>query len=128
MATITPTLKLESTDATSDTLSFTVNPSVSVTDPSVGLSKIAATNAGGDTIIVPESTDTRYLYLKHTGKDASDSAVTTTLNAETADGVPFAKLSAGEWMFVPIGGASIKVQLEASASTIIAEYAYWTKV
>ena len=43
MATLTPTIKLESTDATSDSLSFTVNPSVSVTDPSVGLSKIAAT-------------------------------------------------------------------------------------
>lgn len=128
MATLTPTIKLESTDATSDSLSFTVNPSVSVTDPSVGLSKIAATTTGGDTIIVPDHSDTRYLYLKHTGKDASDSAVTTTLNVETANSVPFAKLSAGEWMFVPVGGASLKIQLEASASTIIAEYAYWTKV
>ena len=128
MATLTPTIKLESTDATSDSLSFTVNPSVSVTDPSVGLSKIAATTTGGDTIIVPDHSDTRYLYLKHTGKDASDSAVTTTLNVETADDVPFAKLSANEWMFVPVGGAKLKIQLEASASTIIAEYAYWTKV
>lgn len=128
MATLTPTIKLESTDATSDSLSFTVNPSVSVTDPSVGLSKIAATTTGGDTIIVPDHSDTRYLYLKHTGKDASDSAVTTTLNVEIENNKPFAKLSAGEWMFVPVGGASIKIQLEASASTIIAEYAYWTKV
>ena len=128
MATLTPTIKLESTDATSDSLSFTVNPSVSVTDPSVGLSKIAATTTGGDTIIVPDHSDTRYLYLKHTGKDASDSAVTPTLNVETADDVPFAKLSANEWMFVPVGGANLKIQLQASASTIIAEYAYWTKV
>ena len=128
MATLTPTIKLESTDATSDSLSFTVNPSVSVTDPSVGLSKIAATTTGGDTIIVPDHSDTRYLYLKHTGKDASDSAVTTTLNVETADDVPFAKLSANELMFVPVGGANLKIQLQASASTIIAEYAYWTKV
>ena len=128
MATLTPTIKLESTDATSDSLSFTVNPSVSVTDPSVGLSKIAATTTGGDTIIVPDHSDTRYLYLKHTGKDASDSAVTTTLNVEIENNKPFAKLSAGEWMFVPVGGASLQIQLEASASTIIAEYAYWTKV
>ena len=128
MATLTPTIKLESTDATSDSLSFTVNPSVSVTDPSVGLSKIAATTTGGDTIIVPDHSDTRYLYLKHTGKDASDSAVTTTLNVEIENNKPFAKLSAGEWMVVPVGGASLKIQLEASASTIIAEYAYWTKV
>ena len=80
MATLTARLTLESTDATSDSLSFTVNPSVSVTDPSVGLSKIAATTTGGETVVVPASADTRYLYLKHTGKDASDSAVTTTLN------------------------------------------------
>ena len=128
MATLTPTLKLESTDATSDTLSFTINPSVSVTDPSVGLSKIAATTTGGDTIIVPDHSDTRYLYLKHTGKDASDSAVTTTLTAETEDGKPFGHLKSGEWMFVPVGGGTVKVQLEASAGTVIAEYAYWTRV
>ena len=54
--------------------------------------------------------------------------MTTTLNVETADDVPFAKLSANEWMFVPVGGANLKIQLQASASTIIAEYAYWTKV
>ena len=128
MATLTPTIKLESTDATSDSLSFTVNPSVSVTDPSVGLSKTAVSTVGGSNIILPSGTATRYLYLKHTGKDASDSAVTTTLNVETADDVPFAKLSANEWMFVPVGGANLKIQLQASASTIIAEYAYWTKV
>ena len=128
MATLTPTIKLESTDATSDSLSLTINPSLNVTDPSVGISKIAATATGGDTIIVPTSTATRYLYIKHTGVKADDSAVTTTLNVETADGTPFAKLSSGEWMFVPVGGASLKVQLEASADTIIAEYAYWTKV
>ena len=31
-------------------------------------------------------------------------------------------------MFVPVGGGTVKVQLEASAGTVIAEYAYWTRV
>ena len=35
MATLTPTLKLVSTDATSDALSFTVTDSLTVTAPSV---------------------------------------------------------------------------------------------
>ena len=43
MATLTPTLTLESTDATSDTLSFSVTDTLTVTDPQIGLSKIAAT-------------------------------------------------------------------------------------
>ena len=127
MATLTPTLKLESTDATSDTLSFTVNPNVSVTDPSVGLSKTAVSTVGGSNIILPSGTATRYLYVKHTGKDASDASVTTTLTAETEDGKPFGHLKADEWMFVPVGGGTVKVQLEASAGTVIAEYAYWTR-
>ncbi len=127
MATLTPTLKLESTDATSDSLSFTVNPSVSVTDPSIGLSKTAVSTVGGSNIILPSGTDTRYLYIKHTGKDASDASVTTTLTAETEDGKPFGHLKADEWMFVPVGGGTVKVQLEASAGTVIAEYAYWTR-
>ena len=127
MATLTPTIKLESTDATSDSLSFTVNPSVNVTDPSVGLSKLAITTTGGSNIILPSGTATRYLYVKHTGKDASDASVTSTLTAETEDGKPFGHLKAGEWMFLPVGGGTVKVQLEASAGTIIAEYAYWTR-
>ena len=37
MATLTPSLTLTSTDATSDTLSFTVDDTLTVTQPSVGL-------------------------------------------------------------------------------------------
>ena len=37
------------------------------------------------------------------------------------------KLSVGEWMFMPVGGHSLGVQLQSSTGTINAEYAYWTK-
>ena len=43
MATLTPTLTLTSTDATTDQISFSVTDSLSVTHPQVGLSKVAAT-------------------------------------------------------------------------------------
>ena len=41
MATLTPTLTLTSTDATTDQLAFSVTDSLSVTAPHVGLAKIA---------------------------------------------------------------------------------------
>ena len=129
MATLTPTLTLVSTDLTSNELNFSVTDTLTVTDPQVGLSKIAATTTGGDTIILASHSSIRYLYLRHTGKDATDSDVTTTLEVEIENGKSFAELSANEWMFVPVGqnGASVAVQLEASGGTIVAEYAYWTK-
>ena len=43
MATLTPTLTLTSTDATSDQLAFSVTDSLSVTAPHIGLAKISVT-------------------------------------------------------------------------------------
>ena len=63
MATLTPTFTLTSNDATTDQLSFTVTDSLSITHPQVGLSKVAATTTGGDTIILPNVDKKRYLYL-----------------------------------------------------------------
>tara|TARA_A100001515_G_scaffold71760_1_gene57149 strand:+ start:229 stop:621 length:393 start_codon:yes stop_codon:yes gene_type:complete len=129
MATLTATLTLASTDITSDALSLSVTDSLTVTDPIIGLSKVAATTTGNETIILASHSSIRYLYLKHTGVDASDSAVTSTLEVEIENGKSFGELSAGEFMFVPIGqnSGSVAVQLEASANTIVAEYAFFTK-
>tara|TARA_R110001592_G_scaffold60520_1_gene184070 strand:+ start:39 stop:428 length:390 start_codon:yes stop_codon:yes gene_type:complete len=128
MATLTPTLSLTSTDITSDLLSFSVTDSLSVTAPHIGLAKLAVTSTGANNIIQP-ATDgqTYYVYVKHTGVDASGSAVTSTLNIELTGDVVIGKLAAGEFMFMPVGGHSLGVQLQASASTIVAEYAYFTK-
>ena len=128
MATLTPTLTLTSTDATTDQLSFSVTDSLSVTAPHIGLAKIAATTTGANNIIQP-ATDgqTYYVYVHHTGVDASGSSVTTTLNIELTGDVIIGKLAAGEFMFMPVGGHSLGVQLQASSGTIVAEYAYFTK-
>ena len=120
MATLTPTLTLTSTDATTDQLSFSVTDSLSVTAPHIGL--------GANNIIQP-ATDgqTYYVYVKHTGVDSTGSAITTTLNIELTGDVIIGKLAAGEFMFMPVGGHSLGVQLQASSGTIVAEYAYYTK-
>ena len=129
MATLTPTLTLSSSDATSNEVNFSVTDSLTVTDPQIGLSKVAATTTGGDTIVLPSHSSNRYLYLKHTGLDASDSATSQTLQVEIENNKSFAELAAGEFLFVPVGqnSGSVAVQLEATSGTIIAEYAYWTK-
>ena len=128
MATLTPTLTLTSTDATTDQLAFSVTDSLSVTAPHIGLAKISVSTTGANNIIQP-ATDgqTYYVYVKHTGVDASGSDVTTTLNIELTGDVVIGKLAVGEFMFMPIGGHSLGVQLQASSGTIVAEYAYFTK-
>ena len=128
MATLTPTLTLNSSDAFSDTLNFSVTDSLTVTSPSQSLSTATATTTGGDTIIVPSVDVRRYLFVRHTGKDSGGSTVTTNLKVEEGDGNWFSLLAAEEWLWVPINAnGAQKIQLEASGGTIVAEYAYWTK-
>jgi len=128
MATLTPTLTLTSTDITSDLLSFSVTDSLSITAPHIGLAKTSVSTTGANNIIQP-ATDgqTYYVYVKHTGVDANGSTVTTTMNVELTGDVVVGKLSAGEFMWMPVGGHSLGVQLQASSGTIVAEYAYFTK-
>ena len=82
MATLTPSLTLTSTDATSDTLSFTVDDTLTIIAPSVGLSKINATATGGDNIIVPAGTAITYLYVKHTGTTDGSTATAQLVDLE----------------------------------------------
>jgi hypothetical protein len=129
MATLTPSLTLTSSDATSDTgFTFTVTDSLTLGQDFKGLSRKAITNVGANNIIQP-STDgqTYYLYVKHTGTSDGSTAVTTTLGIELTGDVAFGKLAAGEFCFIPIGGHSLGVQLEASSGTIVAEFAYFVK-
>ena len=129
MATLTPTLTLTGTAADfGAALSLSATKALSTTSPAVGLSKIAATTTGANNIIQPNTDgQTYYVYVRHTGKDAGGSTVTSTLNIELTGDTPFAKLAAEEFAFFPCGGHSTGVQLQASASTIVAEYAFFTK-
>lgn len=135
MATLTPTLTLSSTagstgvseDATL-ALSVTMTNGLTVTDPAIGLSRVACTVTGNETIILPDLDTTRYVYIKNTGLDASDEATTATVKVEIANNTRIINLAADEFCFFPHKAEnSGLIQLEASANTVIAEYAYWTK-
>ena len=130
MATLKPTLSLSSTDVSSDALSFSVTDSLTVGNPSKGISRINATNAGGDNIIVPAGTAITYLYVKHTGTTDGSTATTQLVDIEDTANVAFARLGAGEFAFLPYNkaGGSAGVQLQvAHASVGQMEYAFFTK-
>ena len=129
MATLKPTLKLESSDVSSDILDLTVVTSLTVVSPIINISKITATTTGGDTVIVPNLDSPRYVYLKHTGlNSAGSSSGTDKVVVETADGTQILELKIGEFAFFPFyaGGAG-KLQLQTSANTVQVEYAYFTR-
>ena len=133
MATLKPTLTLSSTAGSTGTsnnatLALSVSDSLTVTDPMIGVSKVACTVTGNETIILPDLDTTRYVYIKNTGLDASDAATTATVKVEIANNTRIINLAADEFCFFPHKDEnSGRIQLEASADTVIAEYAYWTK-
>jgi hypothetical protein len=128
-----PTLTLQSTSGSTgvsedSTLSLSVAGTLTVTDPTIGISRVACTVTGNDTIILPDADVVRYLYIKNTGLDASDVATTATVRVEIADNTRIIELGAEEFCFLPHKTeASGGIRLEASANTVIAEYGYWTK-
>ena len=128
-----PTLTLESTGGSTGvsedaSLSLSVNDTLTVTDPMIGISRVACTTTGNATIILPDLDTTRYVYIKNTGLDASDTATTATIKVETANNTRIIDLGADEFCFFPHKAEnSGLIQLEASADTVIAEYGYWTK-
>ena len=102
---------------------------INTTNPSQNLSRVSATTTGGDTIILPSESVERFVYIRHLGLDsAGKKNITDKLKVEYSDGNHIAELRAGEFLFLPYdtGGAAL-LQLEASANTIQAEYAFFTR-
>ncbi len=128
-----PTLTLESTGGSTgvsedSSLSLSVNDTLTVTDPMIGISRVACTTTGNDTVILSDVDVVRYVYIKNTGLDASDAATTATIRVEIADNTRIIELGADEFCFLPHKTESSGgLRLEASENTVIAEYGYWTK-
>ena len=128
-----PTLTLESTGGSygvseDASLSLSVTDTLTVTDPMVGISRVACTTTGNATIVLPDLDTTRYIYIKNTGLDAADATTTATIKVEIANNTRIIDLGADEFCFFPHKAEnSGLIQLEASADTVIAEYGYWTK-
>ena len=138
MATLKPTLALTSTDVSSDALSLSVvgGPAaagVTVTAPSSGISSIVATATGNQSVIVPASTAINYLYVKHTGTTDGSTSTVRQVDVEFTTDEAIARLSAGEWLFMPVHhaeanvGVQLHVQHSSSDDVVQLEYAYFRK-
>ena len=119
MATLKPTLSLSSTDATSDTLSFSVTDTLTVTDPSVGLSRKTITTADNQELVDEGTAGVFYFYAKNT--DATNFIV-----LQTTASVQYARLSPGEFCFFPVNDGN-GLEARADTASCIIEYAYWKK-
>ena len=133
MATLIPTLTLTSTDTTSDTLNFSVIDSLTVKAPSANIATIIATATGSQSVIVPASTAIAYLYVKHTGTTDGSTATTRQVDVEFTTDEAISRLSAGEFLFMPVHhaeadvGVQLHVQHSSSSDVVQMEYSYWTK-
>ena len=117
------TPSISSSDISSDALLFSVDDSLSVEAPMVGVSTITATTTGNASIILPNVNACRYVYLKHTGlNSAGSTSGSDKVEVETADGTPIMELKSGELAFFPYyAQGSCLLQLEASANTVQVE-------
>ena len=114
MATLTPTLTLQSSDATSDALDFSVTDSLSVTGDTVSISRIALSTS--DLTLLTTSYGKSYVYFKNT-----DSSIVMTIQF---GGDSTFTLAAGEFAFFPWNGGANIVALSASGTPLL-EYALW---
>ena len=129
MATITPTLTITSTDVSdSETLSLSVTDALSVGAPSIGISKVAIGVAGGsDTRLVASSAGNKYVYIKHTGFQSDGSTASNNeivVDFGTTDSI---RLNTGEFAWFPAKASTAVTAVSNHTSTIVVEYAYWTK-
>ena len=126
-----PTLSLKDSTTFSDEINFSVTDSLVVTAPAQSTSTIIAATAGANSIIVPASSAGQYLFVKHTGTTDGSTGTAQLVDLEfTADNIAFARLGAGEFLFMPFNnaGASDGVQFQvAHASVVQMEYAFFTK-
>jgi hypothetical protein len=113
MATLIPTLTLSSTDATSDTLSFTVTDQLSITKKVITPSRVT-TSTSDLTLFASSSYSRSYVYLKNIDD-------TIAMDIDFGSTASF-NIRPGEFAFFP-WHASQNIVVAADSGTPILEYA-----
>ena len=119
MATLTPTLTLTSTDATSDALSITVTDTLTTQEPSINVARISISQSSATEILTTAQALRTYVYIKNTDS-------TNFVKVSTAGGTTFGVLNPDEFMFFPLW-PDTGFELQADTAACVVEYGYWTK-
>ena len=115
-----PTLTIKDTTTFSDEINFSVTDSLTVTNPSIGISKIVITTADNQEL-VDEAAGSAIYYFYAKNTDTTNFVV-----LQTTASVQYARLSPGEFCFFPINAAA-GLEARADTASCVLEYAYWTK-
>tara|TARA_R110002167_G_scaffold278655_1_gene484509 strand:- start:1975 stop:2337 length:363 start_codon:yes stop_codon:yes gene_type:complete len=119
MATLTPTLTLNTSDATSSPISLTFTDILTTADPVRGLSRQTITTADNQEIVDNGLDAMMYVYVKNLDG-------TNYVSLQTTAGVVWGRLNPGEFCFFCIQpDAGLEVRANTASCKI--EFAYWTK-
>tara|TARA_R100001244_G_scaffold73391_2_gene59003 strand:- start:3246 stop:3614 length:369 start_codon:yes stop_codon:yes gene_type:complete len=121
MATLTPTLKLISSDTSTDALSFTVTDSLTTSTPSIDVARVSVLHTGSGTEIITAAASNPHTYFYAKNTDATNYVI-----CRTAAGVEWGRLAPGEFMFMAVA-TTVGIEFLAVNATCIVEYGYWTK-
>ena len=113
MATLTPTLTLTSTDATTDQLAFSVTDSLNITKKVIAPSRVI-TSTGDLTLLASSSYSRSYVYLKNMDD-------TIAMDIDFGSTASF-NIRPGEFAFFP-WHASQNIVVAADSGTPVLEYA-----
>tara|TARA_R110002167_G_scaffold330107_1_gene536785 strand:- start:21 stop:461 length:441 start_codon:yes stop_codon:yes gene_type:complete len=145
MATLTPTLTLASTDIfAGQPLNLSVTDTLTVSAPMTDISRMNTNDniGNGAGILLPEATtDTYFIYLKHTGVLASDGITAANAGDDyvivtNADGdTDFIRLYPGEFAFFPLNifdnsddGVEVGgLKVEAGSADVQINYGFWKR-
>tara|TARA_R100000544_G_C2171423_1_gene32425 strand:+ start:77 stop:451 length:375 start_codon:yes stop_codon:yes gene_type:complete len=123
MATLTAKLTLTSSNATSDSLNLTASKTLTTTEPSINIARAAILHTAPTELLSAAAhtaaADEVYFYVKNTDS-------TNFVAIKTAGAVDFARLRAGEFMFLPLREA-IGLEGQAHTATCVVEYGYWKR-
>ena len=121
MATLTAALTLTSAagDITSDALAVSVSDALTVTTPSVGLSRKTITTADNQELVDEATSGVFYFYAKNL--DGTNFVI-----LQTTASVQYARLSPGEFCFFPVNDGN-GLEARSDTASCIIEYGYWKK-
>ena len=121
MATLTPTITLTSTDASSDSLALSVTDTLAITAPSVSISRIDVLHTGSGTEIIAAAASNPHTYFYAKNIDTTNYVV-----CRNAAGEEWGRLAPGEFMFMAVA-AGVGLEFLAVTATCEVEYGYWSK-
>ena len=119
MATLSTTLTLASTDATSDILKISAVDTLTVTNPAINAARVSVDHGSATDILTSANSTTTYVYIKNTD-------TTNHVKLSTGASELFGILWPGQFSFFAILDAE-GLKAQANNAPCVVEYGYWTK-